>query len=234
MESRFGEGQGQALLSASQRRRILWKFKMRNFWMKHRIKVVVVIGILLGAVGVFAHAVPVHQYSFEITAVNGPLAGTSGTGTFSYQDQGLGGQRVQGMQFTEFEFDWNGRIWSADDVSFGSVWLAPDGSIDFEEISTFLGTSCLVGGCGVTAGQLEWNLEVFGFEIPTYGGSIFRYSNQEASGVANGVVSIEYLGVSEVADNIVQAQSIPEPSTWIMVLAGLLVLRRLRTETVHE
>ncbi len=184
------------------------------------MKTLTIIICLLGAN--LAHAGVIHQYTFEVTAVNGPLEGTTGVGTFTYDDQGQGGKRLLGLVFDSFHFDWNGQIWDEKDVMFGSVWLDQDGKIDFNQISTFLGSSCIVGQCGVSANTLEWNLEILGMDHPTYGGEIFRYATLEDGGfgVANGKVDIQYQGQGA-------AVSVPEPGTLALFgLTALLALRR--------
>lgn len=186
-----------------------------------------------------ARAGLIHQYSFEITAVNGPLEGTSGSGTFTYDDRGLGGNRLLGLPFETFAFDWNNQLWGPGDVLFGSVWLSPDGSINFDEISSFFGSSCIVGQCGVTAGTLQWNLEIFGGAGigGVFGGEIFRYAttNDGGFGIANGVVSIVYEGIvgsSSVIQNTSPA-SVPAPGTIGLFLIGLAALSYKRRHTLR-
>ncbi len=170
----------------------------------------------------------IHSYSFSVTAVNGPLEGLTGGGAFTYDDRGLGGQRVNGLRFDDFLFTWNGEQYDENDVLFGSVWLSQDGSIDFTQISTFLGNRCIAGNCGVSAGVEEWNMSFLGFNLNDFGDKIFRYGttrDAEGFGIANGIVSVTYLGATQAADAV--TQSVPEPGTLLLLLGGL-ALARLR------
>lgn len=188
------------------------------------------IGLLF--LSVHAHAGFIHSYTFEVTAINGSLAGQTSTGTLIYDDNGLSDIGLLGVTFSFVDFLWNGIQYTRDSVLGGAIRLGADGSIT-DIAGSFFGTNCGTGTCGVNAMTEGWQLDLLSFAIPTFGDTIFKYGTPGQSTIGQGTVEWTYNGIiGENWDNdVIPKESVPEPATFGMLLAGLLsmvIFRRLR------
>ena len=147
-------------------------------------------------------------YAFTATATTGPLAGTSSSGTFTYDTSSIpailpGTNAATGL-LTALNFIWDGISYDATTANTGSLGFDGAGNLTF----AFFGTSCGVGVCSIPAGEQWWASPGVGF---------FFYG---VPGVAGA-----FQGFSTLTGRV----AVPEPGTLALLglgLAGLGFARR--------
>jgi len=121
-----------------------------------------------------ADATPVN-YTFSVTAGDGPLAGTTAAGTFSYDTSSivLNGTNPSTGLLTALNFTWDGITYSQTTANTGLLQFGATGMLT----RSLFGTNCVPGDCAVTFGQEQWR---FFFPI------VFDYTVQGLGGVLRG------------------------------------------------
>src|SRR5580700_5347402 len=130
------------------------------------------------------------SYTFSVTATTGPLAGTTASGTFSYDSSSivLGGPNCTGGAgpdcgqnnstglFTSLNFTW-------DSISYG-LTTADTGFLEFNAYGTLIdplfGRLCSKGTCANVNGVESW-------WVSAYGG--FHYTMQGTIGLFEGTAA---------------------------------------------
>ena len=100
----------------------------------------------------------IETFNFSVTATTGPLAGTSASGSFSFDSSVVpagGGEIDATAILTALSFTWHGISYTA--ATANSCQAFFDGSGALVGIS-FSGQN-FPGGCGVESGQEGWNIE---------------------------------------------------------------------------
>jgi len=140
-------------------------------------------------------------YNFSVTANAGSLTGNMASGSFSYDSSSIvpGGSNNSKGLLTALNFIWDGMTYTQATANTG--WLSFDsgGNLDFlGVIGGAFGTNCSAGSCSLTVGQEQWYVE----------GSNFFYALAfNPTGGGFGTVTV--------------SQAVPEPSTLILLSAGL-------------
>lgn len=172
--------------------------------MKKFIIYAILLGAAIALAAVPAQATP-RTYSFDVTATDGPLAGVSATGTFTFDDSIIpaGGGMVKGTSLlTDLNFTWNGIAY--DETTANTGWLTFDAAGILTD-PTF-GTDCTGTGCTVHGGTNEWYFTDFSFDYAVLG--------------VDGSYHTHDLSFERV--------DVPEPATLLLLAAGLLGLRVTR------
>jgi hypothetical protein len=146
-------------------------------------------------------------FEFDITATSGPLTGISSSGNFSFDDSIIpvgGGTLLAVGLLTDLQFSWN-------NINYDET-SANTGFIDFDASGTFnnmcFGNSAGPGSCSVAAGTNQW------FVVLSSNGSAgFTYGIIGDSGIGAGTGTY---------------RSVPEPSTLLLLGAGLVGLAAWR------
>jgi PEP-CTERM motif len=165
------------------------------------------VSCLLGAV---APAIPAVEaspitYNFSVTATSGPLDGTTASGTFSYDSSSIvpgGGYNLNTGLLTALNFTWDGIFYNETTANTGFLLFDATGTLT----NALFGNNCGASGCNVRIHHEEWYFESL----------FFGYSGD--AGVFIGTSTVSLAGV-------------PEPSTLVLLSAGLgglglAVLRR--------
>lgn len=129
------------------------------------------LGLVLGCAGTAAQAIPI-AYDFTVTANDGPLAGTSSSGFFTFDDgviPGGGGLVSATGLLTDLAFSWNGIAYTEATANTG--WLTFDAAGIL--ISFGFGNNCSAGTCTILGGTNQW------FATP----ALFGYAMQGQSGI---------------------------------------------------
>ena len=158
-----------------------------------------------------AEATPV-TYAFTVTATDGPLAGTTETGTFTYDTSIVppGGGSVGGTNLlTALHFTWDGITYDQTTANTGNLGFDASGSLFTAEF----GTNCLVGGCSITSGFEQW--AVSATVLGTVGGFGYAVAGVPGQFDGNAILTL-----------------VPEPSVlslFAFSMAGLAFAGMLRT-----
>ena len=147
-----------------------------------------------------ADATPVN-YTFSVTATQGPLAGTTAAGTFSYDTSSivLGGFNNNTGLLTALDFTWDGITYNQTTANTGQLRFDATGVLT----QSFFGNNCGRPPCGVSTGQEQWFVN---FPFNPLG---FVYAVQGVPGIFFG----------SVTESLVAAA--PEPSS--LALLGVAV-----------
>jgi hypothetical protein len=153
-------------------------------------------GFALTLAGAFhAYAVPIN-YSFSVTATNGPLAGDTENGTFTYDSSSIvpGGENDNTGLLTALTFTWNGIAYNQTTANTGAI--AFDGSGNLTAI--LFGNNCGAGHCTVGPSTNDW----------TFGDS-FLYATPQTTDFFDGTVTLTLV------------PAVPEPSTLALLGVGI-------------
>ena len=144
---------------------------------------------------VICHAAPV-TYEFTVTALTGPLAGVSSTGTFAFDDTLVpagGGMLLQMGLLSDLSFVWDGLSYDETTANTGRLTFNATGAL----IGFSIGNRCGDGFCLTGFGPNEW-----------YVAAIFGADDTFAYGADTG--SLRYA---------LKTATVPEPAG--LALAGL-------------
>jgi hypothetical protein len=116
-----------------------------------------------------AGAVPI-TYQFGVTAIDGPLAGTTSLGTFTFDTSiipsGGGFVSIAGL-FTQLAFAWQGFNYDETTANTGTLGFEADGTLIYALFGTDCGPSGF--GCGVGPDLDQWSFDIY------YGAGAFYY-----------------------------------------------------------
>jgi hypothetical protein len=100
-----------------------------------------------------AEATPV-TYSFSVTAISGPLSGTTAMGTFTYDTSSIvpGGFNNNTGLMTALNFAWDGITYSQTTANTGALGFDATGTLTAE----IFGNHCRFSGCGINGGTEQW------------------------------------------------------------------------------
>ncbi len=109
-------------------------------------------------------------YQFGVTAIDGPLAGTTSIGTFTFDTSiipsGGGFVSVAGL-FTQLAFAWEGVNYDETTANTGTLGFEADGTLIYALFGTDCGPSGF--GCGVGSDPNQWSFDIY------YGAGAFYY-----------------------------------------------------------
>ncbi len=147
-----------------------------------------------------AQAVPVN-YDFTVTAMSGPLTGTTATGTFAFDDTiippGGGGLFALNL-LTDLAFTWNGIAYDETTANTGALVFDAAGNLS----NIGFGTNPFIGGFVVLANTESWG----------FAGTFFVYSVGQGAVYDDGLASYQ------------RQAAVPEPGTLLLIGSGLLSL----------
>src|SRR6185436_7601697 len=126
-------------------------------------------------------------YSFSVIATDGPLNGTTASGTFSFDSSSVvpGGINSATGLLTSLDFTWNGITYNQTTANTGALAFSPSGAL----IEIVFGSFCFPSICLPKNGQESW-----GGSLPT----IFRYTLAPNFGrTFDGLGSFSLLAVPE-------------------------------------
>lgn len=170
---------------------------------------IILMSIALLVLASFASAGTIHEYSFTVENDEGVSHGT-----FSYDDHGLSDTSILGLEFTDFDFHWQGVDYTTDMVSGGKITLGANGEISRLH-GSFMGSNCVLGGCSVEGtNTLDWQIDVLPFVVQGFGNTIFKYGT--GSTVAAATLSIEYTSAFRGSE---QVMTVPEPGNTLLLVA---------------
>ena len=163
-----------------------------------------------------ATATPI-SYQFEVTAIQGPLAGTIETGTFTFDSSIIpagGGVLLQTGLLSDFHFNWNGISYNETTANTGWLFWSPSG-----ELRSFVfGNLFSAGSCAVFSDQESWCVDV-NLDSPFMPIRSFGYS------VGDGSV---WLSNNIVTFAAVPPTAVPEPTSMTLLLLGAVGVTALR------
>ena len=144
-----------------------------------------------------AHATPIN-YTFMVTATDGPLSGTSATGTFSYDSSSIipGGININVGLLTSLDFTWNGIHY--DQTTANTGFLEFNSSGNLIPTSSSFGNHCSSNSCEVDSNTEQW-----------FVGSNFTYSTLNSDGIFDGTTTFSLITAA------------PEPSTLALLGVGI-------------
>ena len=146
-----------------------------------RIRWRVCAGGVCAFVGLAVAASPV-AYQFTVSATDGPLAGATATGTFSYSSHSVvPGGSVLTPALTSLSLTWHGIHYTSATANSGALYFDGNGALTW----ALFGTSCPIG-CAVSSGSEGWYVSRMPM-IPTVPGN-FVYSIQGVNAIGNGTV----------------------------------------------
>jgi hypothetical protein len=180
--------------------RLKWGMSMMGF--SKRILPPLVGGIVLTLAGAFhAAAVPI-DYAFSVTATSGPLAGDTENGTFSYDSSSItpGNTNAAVGLLTDLSFTWDGFIYDQTIANTGDIVFDNHGNLT----NIIFGNDCRAGSCDIVPGSDNWV-----FQFP---GNFFYFVPDRPG-----------LGIGRETLTLISTP-VPEPSTWIMIVAGFVGL----------
>lgn len=106
--------------------------------------------LMFVAVGCAAHATPI-SYIFSVTATTGTLAGTTASGSFSYDSSSITPGLIY-APLTALDFTWNGTHYTQATANTG--WLSFDVSGNLNWIG--MGSNCGVKSCNLNYRRGDW------------------------------------------------------------------------------
>jgi hypothetical protein len=163
-----------------------------------------------------ARATPI-SYNFTVTATTGPLAGTSSSGTFTYDSSVvpaiLPADVNQTGLLTDLAFVWDGISYDETTANTGSLGFDAAGVLSF----AFFGTDCGTGTCTVPPGTEAWSASTLGSPL-----GFFFYA------IAGGPEET-FQGRVSVSGPV----RVPEPGTLTLLALGLAGLGFLRRRHAH-
>ena len=130
-------------------------------------------------------------YNFGVTATSGPLAGTSATGTFGFDDSIIptGGGTVIGPDLlTDLDFTWNGIAYDENTANTGGFIFDSLGNMTL----AVFGNDCSAATCGVSGGVEGWYAR---FLAPP----VFAYSTTGDITIGDGTTYLSPVAVPEPA-----------------------------------
>jgi hypothetical protein len=130
-------------------------------------------------------------YEFTVTATNGPLAGVTSVGTFSFDpaiaSEGDPYVSIAGL-FESLSFSWDGVDYDEDSANTGTLGFDADGTVFYALFGTTCGPSGY--GCGVNGGiPHEWSFNI-DIESGTVTGAFSYSSATDPSGPFDGTVTL--------------------------------------------
>jgi len=173
-------------------------------------KLVVLVACWLVLAPVAARGTPI-IYDFTVTAINGPLAGETSSGTFAFDSSTVvpGGSIAQVGLLTDLDFVWDG-------IAYDET-TANTGRLDFDNAGNLalavFGTDCSAGPCSVGAGHEEWLVDVSGQDRGS-----FTYATSATSSVFSGTARL----------------GAPEPGTLALLGMGLAALNFSRRKELGQ
>jgi hypothetical protein len=109
-------------------------------------------------------------YQFGVTAIDGPLAGTTSIGTLTFDTSIIpssgGFVSIAGL-FTQLAFAWDGVNYDETTANTGTLGFEADGTLIYALFGTDCGPSGF--GCGVGPDPNEWSFDIY------YGAGAFYY-----------------------------------------------------------
>jgi len=143
------------------------------------------------------------NYTFSVAATSGPLAGTTATGTFSYDTSSIvpGGTNANTGLLTALNFTWDGITYNQTAANTGFLEFDTTGALTQD----LFGNNCVAGGCSTMPGFEQW------FVASAFPQSGFSYFVAGASG-----------GFGTVTQSLVTGA--PEPSAFALLATGLALL----------
>ena len=170
------------------------------------------VAVFAAAVATCSNATPI-SYQFTVAATDGPLAGISSTGSFSYDDSSItpGAFNDAVGLLVALDFTWNGIHYNQSTANTGQLWFRGDGRL----IWPVFGNSCSPGTCVAIAGSEQWFVN----------GLFFDYSVAGANSVFTGTVT--------TIPPLVPGSSISEPASvallCVLLATALAARRRARS-----
>lgn len=154
-------------------------------------------------------------YDFSVTATTGPLAGTSSSGSFSFDSSIIpagGGEIDQNPFITALNFTWHGVSYTAATANACQAFFSATGAL----VGISFSGQNFPGGCGVESGHEAWNVEwLQQSEFFSADFFVFTYAVPGHFGDEFGTASLT------------PAAAVPEPSTLVLFGAGLVALGHL-------
>jgi hypothetical protein len=204
---------------------------------KRALAAVAGLGLAVAVANAEAHSV---TYDFTVTATDGPLIGTTATGTFTYDTSIVppGGGSVGGTNLlTTLNFTWDGITYNQTTANTGDLGFNANGSL----FNADFGTNCIPGGCGTTGGLEQW--EVAATVLPASGGFSYAIAGVPSLFGGTGILTRQHRCVPTARCRGADAPafsslsiSVPEPSALSLLtvsMAGLALagIRRPRRRT---
>ncbi len=152
---------------------------------------------------VVCHTAPV-TYEFTVTAITGPLAGVSSTGTFSFEDTIVpagGGALGQMGLLSDLSFVWDGLSYDETTANTGRLTFDSTGDL----IGFSIGNQCGNGFCLTGFGPNEWyvaaivgadDLFAYGADTGSLRYALMTSTVPEPAGIALAGLALAALGVT--------------------------------------
>lgn len=128
--------------------------------------VAVALGLVAALSETSAHASPIVT-TFTATASNGPLAGESGSGSFTFDSSAIvfGGFNNAAGLLTDLTFTWNGILYDETTANTGGLGWDANGTLT----NALFGTNCSAGMCIDLAGSNNWSIFIGAIGSLIYG-----------------------------------------------------------------